>query len=160
QANFSYMKVGKFKLENGDFSQGTVFMTALAATDLDLRDIKWPPQDRLICEDMTYGRISVVAGNTDVLEQWPALSRYSSSTYATLASYLDNHANPEGASTVRVYRQWREAEHLDRINWLWNRLKFWTSGYGERPWYSFVWIGAFVAFGWWLFRHKSGMELA
>jgi len=159
-ARFSYMRVEKFALENADFSQGSVQMVGLAATDLDLKDVKWPTnRDRFVCEDVTYGRISVIVNNVSALLKWPASSAYSSSTYAALASYLEDRGSPEDASAVRVDRQWREAETLNPFHWIWNRLEFLACGYGQRPWYAFVWIGIFVAFGWWLFRDKIGMQL-
>lgn len=156
---FSYMKVGRFALEDDDFSHGFVQMVGLATTDLDLGNVQWPDHDRFVCEDVTYDRINVAGGSASTLLKWPASSRYSSSTYAALASYLADHGNSGGASTVRVDRQKREAETLDFPHWIWDKLKFFTCGYGERPWYAFAWIGVFVAFGWAVFRHRAGMEL-
>jgi len=56
-------------------------------------------------------------------------------------------------------RKWREGENLDLRHLAWNRVDFLTCGHGERPWFAFVWIGAFVGFGWVLFHSKGGMGL-
>lgn len=158
---FSGMKTGKLYLEKADFSRGFVQMIGLvSATELDLRNVRWPfDPNRFVCEDVSYTAMKVTVNGVPALQMWPASSRYSASTYAGLAKYLEDHGDSKRASDVRVDGAMRAGRTLDLVHQIWSRLEFLTCGYGKRPWYAFFWIAAFVWFGWRVFRDKLGMEL-
>jgi hypothetical protein len=157
---FSDMKVGRLLLKNTEFSKASLEMVGLSATELDLVNIVWPPDpNRFVCDDVTYATIRVLVGKVSALEAWPAASRYSRSTYAALANYLDRRGDTKGAYNVRVARHMREAKMLGPAHELVGWFELAVSGYGEKPWYAFAWIAAFVCFGWRVFRNKFEMGL-